>query len=284
MSATAPKIVNSHQAEAWNGYEGEHWAAHRDRYDAVNSGFNDALLDAAAIGERDRVLDVGCGNGQVTRLAARRARLGQVTGVDLSGPMLRTARLAALDEQVGNVTFERGDAQVHPFPDGAFDVAISRFGVMFFADPVAAFANIRRALRPGGRVAFLCMQPVRGSGLGELFAALAEHVPQLRPAGAADTGPTSLADPERVRAVLGDGAGFRDVTCAHVEAVQVWGRDAADAARFLGGWGPVRHHLGGVDEATAARALEALEIAMRRFEEPDAVRLPATAWLVTAFR
>ena len=144
-------IVNTAQAEAWNGYEGEHWAANDDRYNIVNSGFNGPLLDAAGIGETSRVLDVGCGNGKLTRLAASRARQGQVTGLDLSGPMLARARARAAEEGIGNVTFEQGDAQVYPLPPGGFDVAVSRFGVMFFGDPAAAFANIGRGLRPGGR-------------------------------------------------------------------------------------------------------------------------------------
>src|SRR3954471_7095204 len=116
-------IVNTAQAEAWNGYEGGHWAAHQSRYDAVNSGFNEHLLAAAAIGEQDRVLDVGCGTGQLTRLAARRAR--HATGVDLSAPMLARARASAAAEGVANVTFDQADAQVHPFAGGAFDVAMS---------------------------------------------------------------------------------------------------------------------------------------------------------------
>src|SRR5688572_4625186 len=102
-------IVNTAQSEAWNGYEGEHWATHDDRYDAVNGGFNGFLLDAIA--SRDRVLDIGCGNGQLTRLAAGKAQ--RATGVDLSGPMLATARARAAD--VPNVTFEQGDVQVYPF-------------------------------------------------------------------------------------------------------------------------------------------------------------------------
>lgn len=130
------EVVNTHQAEAWNGYEGRHWAEHQARYDEVNSGFNEVLLDAADIGPHDRMLDIDCGNGQVTRLAA--ARGSGAVGIDLSAPMLARARLSAVAEGVGDVVFEQGDAQVHPFPAGAFDVALSRFGVMFFTDPVAA--------------------------------------------------------------------------------------------------------------------------------------------------
>ena len=151
-----PDVVNSEQAKAWNGPEGVHWARNQDRWNAVNEGFNEPLLEAAAITGTHRVLDLGCGSGQTTRLAARRASEGGALGLDLSGPMLAEARARAEREGIANVSFTRGDAQVHPFEPGAFDVAISRFGVMFFADPVAAFANIGRALRPGGRLAFVC--------------------------------------------------------------------------------------------------------------------------------
>jgi SAM-dependent methyltransferase len=274
-------IVNTAQAEAWNGYEGGHWAANQSRYDAVNGGFNEPLLTAAAIGAGDRVLDVGCGTGQVTRLAARRGR--HATGVDLSAPMLDRARATAAEEGVANVTFERGDAQVHPFPGGAFDAALSRFGVMFFADPVAAFANIGRALRPGGRLAFLSLRPAADGDLGAVFAAIAAHLPP-RPAPApGEAGPESLADPGHVRRLLTE-AGFADVAATPVEAPQVWGRDAEDAGGFLGGWGPVRFALDRVDPARASRAREALTTAMRAFETDGAVRLRGAAWLVTATR
>ncbi|WP_412516206.1 methyltransferase domain-containing protein [Actinomadura madurae] len=268
------KVVNTHQAEAWNGYEGEHWAERYDRYDATNGGFNGHLLDAAAIGPRDRVLDLGCGNGQVTRLAAERARLGSATGVDLSGPMLGRARSLAAQEGVANVTFEQGDAQVYPFADAAFDVAISRFGVMFFADPVAAFGNVRRALREGGRLAFLSMAPLGETDLASVFAAL----PARDEPAVGHDGPLSLSDPGRAREVL-EGAGFTGVTARKVEAEQVWGRDAQDAAEFFSGWGPIRYNYGAGEEIRAAVAE-----AMRPFERDGAVRLRGTAWLVTARR
>jgi SAM-dependent methyltransferase len=268
-------IVNTAQAEAWNGYEGEHWASHADRYDAVNDGFNGYVLDR--VGRDDRVLDIGCGNGRLTRLAAARAR--SATGVDLSGPMLATARARAAE--VPNVAFEQCDVQVHPFAEGGFDLAVSRFGVMFFADPVAAFANVRRALSPGGRLAFLCMAALAGTDLGKVFGAMAAYLPQ--PTGPDGSGPTSFADPGRTTAVLTE-AGFEDVECTRVEADQVWGHDVPDATRFISDWGPVRHHLGMVDTATAAKATEALTAALEPFAGPEAVRLRGAAWLVTGRR
>jgi SAM-dependent methyltransferase len=265
-------IVNTAQSEAWNGYEGEHWATHDDRYDAVNGGFNGFLLDVIAAG--DRVLDIGCGNGQLTRLAAGKAV--SATGVDLSGPMLATARARAAD--VPNVTFEQGDVQVHPFAGNQFDIAISRFGVMFFADPVAAFTNVRRALGPDGRLAFLCMTALEGTDLGSVFDAMNPYL--SRPTGEDGSGPTSFADPEHTRAVLA-GAGFRDMSSTRVEADQVWGRDVADATEFISGWGPVRYHMELAGPAAAAQAKQALGRALQPFAG-DLVRLRGTAWLVEA--
>ncbi|TDC84610.1 class I SAM-dependent methyltransferase [Actinomadura sp. 7K507] len=268
----AGAIVNTAQYEAWNGYEGRHWADHHDRYDAGNGGFNEFLLDGAAIGPRDRVLDVGCGSGQVTRLAAEQARSGDATGVDLSAPMLARARSLAEEQGATNVTFEQGDAQIHPFPEAAFDVAVSRFGVMFFADPIAAFGNIRRALREDGRLAFLSMAPIGESDLGTVLAALPSR--EEPPIG--HHGPLSLSDPDRVHEVL-EGAGFRDVACRRVKAEQIEGRDARDAGEFFAGWGPIRYNYGESEEL-----VDLLTEAMRPFERDGAVRLRGTAWLVTA--
>ncbi|QBI51956.1 putative methyltransferase YcgJ [Streptomonospora litoralis] len=275
-------IANTSQAEAWNGYEGDHWADNHPRYDAVNSGFNEHLFSAAAIGPRDRVLDIGCGNGQVTRSAARRAGQGSALGVDLSAPMLARARAAAAEEGIANVSFEPGDAQVHPFPGANFDAALSRFGVMFFADPEAAFANIASALRPGGRLAFLTLRGMSSNDLGDVFAAMAAHLPS-EAARAPVAGAVSLAEPDRLRELL-DSAGFTDTAVTPVEAEQVWGADPADAAAFLCDWAPVRHLLDGADPAAAGRAREAAVEAMRPFARPGAVALRGAAWLATAVR
>ncbi|WP_158850872.1 class I SAM-dependent methyltransferase [Saccharothrix deserti] len=266
-----PNILNTHQAEAWNGYEGSHWADNQARYDAVNSGFNDMLRTAAGIGPHHRVLDVGCGNGQVTRLAARRA--AHATGVDLSGPMLARARASAVEEGLGNVVFEQGDAQVFPFPPHTFDVALSRFGIMFFADPVAAFSNIRSALRPGGRLAFLSMRDF--GHLANVLAALGDW-----PASS-DSGPLSLSDPAVIDRVL-IGAGFTDVEAEAVEADQVWGRDVADATDFIMGWGPVKFALRDVPPSTVDELRGAVAEALTPYADADAVRLRGTARLVTA--
>jgi len=157
-------ITNTDQAALWDGPVGAHWASAAERYDAMMAGFDAALFDAAAIRRGDRVLDIGCGTGHTTRVAAGHASGGHVTGIDLSRAMLARARSTADRQGMANVSFVRGDAQVHPFPTGRFDVAISRGGVMFFADVIAAFTAIGRATRAGGRLAFVCPQPAAPDG------------------------------------------------------------------------------------------------------------------------
>jgi SAM-dependent methyltransferase len=156
-------MPNENMTAAWDGDEGAHWAANADRYDETVRAHHARLLEVAAIGAGEAVLDIGCGTGRTTRDAARAAGSGRTLGVDLSGPMLEVARDRAVSEGLTNVEFLQADAQVHRFEPGTFDVVISRFGVMFFDDPEAAFANIGRALRPGGRLAFVAWQGLERS-------------------------------------------------------------------------------------------------------------------------
>lgn len=281
VSSDTP-IVNVDQAEAWNNDEGRHWSTHQDRYDALNEGFTERLLDAASIGAADAVLDIGCGNGRTTRLAAQRASAGHALGLDLSAPMLERAADTAAAEGITNVAFQRGDAQVHPFDAGAFDVAISRFGVMFFADPVAAFANIARALRPPGRIAFVCWQDLLANEWIMLTAGPAlQHVPLPDLGEPGEPGPFSLADPEHTESILA-AAGFADVQFDAVEAPMRLGDDAGDAIEFLRGSGVGRSLLEKAEPDAAARAVDAMVAALRPHERPEGLYLNGAAWLVTA--
>lgn len=152
MTSVSP---NADQTQQWNGEDGANWVCNAAQYDTMADGFTEHLFAAAAIADDDQVLDIGCGTGQTTRLAARRAVRGHATGIDLSAPMLDLARRRTAEENLPNATLVLGDAQLHRIPSGTFTVAISRAGVMSFADPVAAFVNIRGALQPGGRLAFV---------------------------------------------------------------------------------------------------------------------------------
>jgi SAM-dependent methyltransferase len=274
-------IANDQQAEAWNGWEGVHWAENADHYDAMAAGINEPLLTAAAIGARDRVLDVGCGAGFLTRLAARRAHEGRVVGVDISAPMLARARTVAAEEGLTNLIFEQGDAQVYPFPTAGFDLAISRGGVMFFNDHVTAFANIARALRPGGRLVFAGPQP--GGPDTEHARAFAPLTPFMRGPSPAARGMGSLTDPARIGSVLAD-AGFTGISVTGVDVPCVWGRDAADAVSFYFGTGPVRFNLSEVDEAVVARVKDEVRHALREFETPAGVSIQGSIWVVCAER
>ncbi|NEC67589.1 class I SAM-dependent methyltransferase [Streptomyces sp. SID9727] len=277
------QFANTAQAEAWNGYEGAQWARSQERWDAVNDGFNQPLLDAAVIAGADAVLDVGCGTGRTTRLAARRAARGRVLGLDLSGPMLGSARESAVREGVANVAFMQGDAQVHPLDGGAFDAVISRYGMTFFGDPVAAFANLRRALRPGGRLAFICAAEAEAQEWLAALASLKDILPLGGFGNADGPGMFSLADPGRVRALLA-GGGFEEAHVRRTEAMGKWGADAADAAAFLLDSGPVRHLLDQVAQPAREAARQVLTAALRRHETDHGVRMRSSSWLVTARR
>jgi SAM-dependent methyltransferase len=242
--------------------------------------YHEQLLAVAAIGPHERVLDVGCGTGQTTRDAARAAPAGSALGVDLSSRMLAFARQRAADESLTNATFEQADAQIHPFAAGAFDVAISRTAAMFFGDHAAAFANIGRALRPGGRLALVTWQPLSGNEwIREISAALAagRDLPPPPP----DAGPFSLSDPNRVRALLA-GASFAEVELEGTTADMWLGHDADDAHRFvlgLMGW-----MLQGLDDAGRSRAVDALYATMAAHQTPDGVLFGSAAWTIHATR
>ena len=272
---------NTEQLEAWDGGEGAYWAANADHYDRAVAVYHEALLEAASIAASDGVLDLGCGTGQTTRDAARAARSGSALGVDLSSRMLEEARRRAEAEGLDNARFEQVDAQIHPFAPTAYDVVLSRTGAMFFGDPSAAFANVARALRPGGRMLLITWQPLTANEWLPAFAgalAAGRDLP-LPPPGA--PGPFSLSEPDRVRGVLG-GAGFADVTLEPITADMWFGADAEDAHRFV--LGQLGWMLQGLDAEGRAHAEDALRATVTEHETADGVRYGSAAWLIRASR
>lgn len=283
-SAGAPqRLANIEQAEAWNGDDGRHWVTHEDRYDAMLRGFTPPLLAAAAVTAGQSVLDIGCGFGETTCAAAHAIRPGLALGLDLSAPLLAEARRRAEREGLDNVRFEQADVQVHPFRPARFDAAISRFGVMFFADPAAAFANTARALAPGARLAVLTWQPAaHNEWVVTLGMALARYV-ELPEMDADGPGPFSLGDPERTERLL-QGAGFTEVTVAPVAQPIFLGSDVEDVIGFAQDLDLVRDLLAPLDSATRARALDALRDALAPHQTETGIRIGAAAWLTTAHR
>jgi SAM-dependent methyltransferase len=276
-------MANSDQAEHWNSSEqAARWVDHQELHDRMLAPLGDIVLDAAALSPGDDVLDVGCGCGSTTLAAARAVAPGTAVGLDLSAPMLRRARENAAAQGLASVSFELGDAQVHSV-GRAFDVVISRFGVMFFADPVAAFANVRAATRPGGRLAFVCWQPLAANEwLTVPVAAFAEHMPLPEPADQQAPGMFALAEPGRARHVLGE-AGWREVTVTEWRVPILLGGGALDdAVDFVRTGSLGRAILDGADAATRDRALSSVRAALARHAGPDGVRLGAAVWLVQA--
>jgi SAM-dependent methyltransferase len=252
-------------------------------YDAELRRHNEALRRALDVQFRDHVLDIGCGTGQTTRQAARTAQAGSALGVDVSAPAIERAREFARAEGLRNVTFEHANAQVHRFPQERFDLAISRFGTMFFDDPGAAFANIRRALRPAGRLVMMVWQARERN---EWDVAIRQSLGAAEgPAAVASGGPDpfSLADPPAVTEIL-EAAGFADVAFTDVREPVYYGPDVIAALDWVRGFMCTSEVLKRLDPAAAASAVERLREALAAHLSNDGVWFNSRAWIVTARR
>ncbi|NSX94488.1 methyltransferase domain-containing protein [Agrobacterium tumefaciens] len=228
---------------------------------------------------RDRLLDIGCGTGQTTRDAADVAMDGHAIGVDTSREMLEIARRRANDAGLRNVTFEQGDAQYHAFPAASFDLCISRFGTMFFADPAAAFANIARAMRPGGRLVWMVWQSQERNEWSEAIRrAMAPLIATSQNAPAA----FSMSDPTVATEVL-RGAGFRSIDFADVRESVFYGVDVGVAAKAL-----VDLYLANLNEAHTAgqrdKVLNQLHDLLEAHVTPEGILFDSRAWIITARR
>ena len=252
-------------------------------YDAELQRHNEVLRRSYGIRPDDHVLDIGCGAGQTTRDAARMARAGAAVGVDVSASMIERARRLTDATGLSNVSFERADAANHPFPSESFDVAISRFGTMFFARPVAAFANIRRALRPGGHLVMMVWREHdrnEWSVLIERALAASTDAPTAFPA---QPDPFSLADPSLTERML-DAAGFVEASLTDVHVPVYYGPDVAAALEWIRGFSSVKDVLQRLDPASAERAFERLRQALAGHVGGKGLWLDSRAWIVAARR
>lgn len=278
------------QAAYWNGEAGERWARHRQSLDAVFAPLTEALFAGADIRPGASILDIGCGAGDTAITAARRAGpSGRVVAADVSAPLLAVARGRAAEG--APITWVEADAQVHDFGSARFTRAISRFGVMFFEDSVAAFANIRRALAPGGRLTMLCWRPLDANAWIAVPRAIVLPLvpePELTPPGG--PGPFRFADPEAFRGVLA-AAGFREIGIEPIDRDLALGRsdggsarEAAEAAAELVlELGPVSRLVREQGDAVRAAAQAAVAADFAARAERGVVSLGAACWLVSAW-
>jgi SAM-dependent methyltransferase len=274
------RVANEKNRAHWN-QSGVTWVAHQRTFDRVLEPIADLLLDAAAPGAGDRVLDVGCGAGTTALAAVGRGAI--VHGIDISDSMVDAARM-----RVPSATFDVVDAQTDPL-GGPFDSVISRFGVMFFDDPVAAFANIARHVEPGGRMTFVCWNDQARStaawaGAEVLRAALPSPPPPL----AADApGPFALADAQRTEQLLAT-AGWADISISAHELPCELGWPNSDGVEerlaivLESEAGQLMRDQ--IPEVDQAAPIEAARASLRGRVVDGTMRLHASVWLVTALR
>ena len=274
---------NADQIAYWNGPNGQRWTDRQAEQDVLLAPVTQALIDRAMPCAGERIIDVGCGCGGTSMaLASRVAPTGFVLGVDISGPMLSRARQLA--PQGAPVDFVLADATVYPFDPEHFDLLVSRFGVMFFAEPVVSFSNLRRALRPSGRLAFACWrEPRENPWMMAPLQAIYQHVPKLPPQGPEDPGPFAFASEERVHRILGE-AGFKRIEMEPVALsfdIAI-GRGLEAAAQAAMQIGPGSRALDGHPPETRAAAAKSVREMLVPFVRGDNVPLPGSIWIVTA--
>lgn len=275
--------VNVEQRKRWGATEGNHWVDWADRFDRMLAPYSEAVIRAASPEPGEAALDVGCGNGALSLdLAARVGPTGSVTGVDLSPPMLSLARRRAGERSLGNVRFIEEDAQIGDLGEEQFDLITSRFGVMFFDDPVAAFTNLRRAAKPDARLVFACWQPVMHN---QWFAIASETLMQFAPppppAAPGTPGPFAFSEPEFTRGVLEE-AGWADVELTGFETSQWLGSNVQEVVEFLQPTEVAKSFLVDADDETVTKAWEAVAEKLEPHVTDDGVLLKGRVWLVSA--
>jgi len=268
------------QAAFWNGPGAKGWLAARDRIERGIAGYGADALAAAAARPGERVLDIGCGPGVSSRaLAEAVGAEGQVLGLDIAAPLIEAARVAGGPPHLSYAT---ADAATHGFSPASFDLLFSRFGVMFFADPVAAFANLRRALKPGGRLAFVCWRTLRENpwGLVPILAA-APHLPPLPRPGPEEPGQYSFGDRARVERILA-ASGFVDATLRPLDRPMTLGRDVETVLDELAKFGALARAFAEATPEQARAARAAITEALKPHAGPEGFVLASACWCVTA--
>ena len=276
---------NAGMEEFWNGEGGRNWVSREDRLEASLKIFGQQAINTAGIVENNRILDIGFGCGETSIDLARLVGSGgHVHGVDISTTMVDTAQKKAKKDGVGNISFECADAQTSALAHGEYDIVFSRFGVMFFDDPVTAFKNIYAGLKPTGRIAFMCWAGRQENSWVRLpLQVVAKHL-DLPPPPAPDApGPFSLSDENRVTGILAE-AGFSDITVEMFRTPFVLGGDLAEAVSFLMELSPSGGAIKQAEANEELRAAIAVDMAdmLKSHSSERGVSMDAAALIVTA--
>lgn len=267
------------QAAFWNGPGGQGWLASYARIERSIAEVGEIALRAAAARPGERVIDVGCGTGGTTgALAAAVGATGHVLGADISEPLIAAAR----SKRVPNAIFVVGDAATHPFEPASYDLVFSRFGVMFFGEPVAAFKNLQQALKPGGRLAFVCWRTPQENPWGLVpVRAAAPHLPPMPRPGPEEPGQYSFGDRARVERILKE-AGFGAASLEPLDRPIWMGADVAEVVGNAGRFGPMARAFAEATPDQIDKAKAAIAEALRPHQSAAGVVLPGACWLVTA--
>lgn len=274
---------NADQIAYWNGPAGQHWVDRQEKQDIVLKPISEILIERANAKAGERIIDVGCGSGATSlALAQKVGPTGYVLGIDVSAAMLKRARQVA---PAGlPIHFALADATVYPFEQANFDLVVSRFGVMFFAEPALSFANLHRAMRRTGRVAFACWREPRENPFFMVpLQAAYKHAPRLPQPAPDDPGPFSFASAERVRRILSE-SGFQDVAMEpyNVSLDIAVGGGLEAAVQSTLEIGPASRALAEQPPAVIAAATNSIREALEPFVLAETVYLPAAIWIVTA--
>ena len=276
--------VNADMSEFWNGEGARKWLRFQDRMDVILLPFGHEAMVASEISTNNFVLDIGCGCGDTSLEIGRRVgKHGRVHGLDISGPMIKEARSRESLAGQKNVTFDCSDAQTHQFHP-VYDVVFSRFGVMFFEDPMAAFSNIRCAIKPGGRLVFICWQPAKDNEwVSRSLDIVANHIMLPEPPGPEDPGPMSFGDANRINRILTN-TGFSDIRIEGRNTPFTVGVNTEEAVEFLTQLGPAGGAIANSDanEETKFRIVSDMRVALESYETDQGITLGSATWVVTA--
>ena len=279
------KASENIKAEDWAGEMGERWLAHIDKFEGMIAPIGDALVAAVKVRPGERILDIGCGAGATTLALARAAgATSRVVGLDISPSLSRAAARRAEEAGLSNTTFITGDAGTRPLEKGAYDVLFSRFGVMFFEDPYAAFANLRTGLNDKGRMLFACWAPpMENEWIVDVMQCVMRHV-EMQPPTPRAPGPFAFAEPDYVTDILTK-AGFSDVKIEPWRGVQYLGGKgmrAKEAAEFVLNALSIGDMARKQPPEVQAALLRDITEAFAAKETPEGVAMKATAWFVSA--